>query len=253
MDPIAFHVGQLPIRWYGVFVALGFLAAFYLVQYNARKKGFSKDAAADLVFIAMLGGILGARLFYVVQNWGDYRGNLLEIVRVDHGGLVFYGGFFGALVAVGLACFRKSYSVAEVGDVFAPALPLGHALGRVGCFLNGCCHGKPWSGIAAVHYPQISQPVFPIQLVSSAMNLFICVVLLGLSSRLRRRGQLFPIYMLLYATGRFVVEFARGDYAAGQYVGPFTPAQIICLLLLPVGTVWLVAVRRSALGGFLSE
>jgi len=272
MSPVAFELGPLTIRWYGIFVALGFLAGFALVQYRAPRHGFRREAAADLVFAAMLGGIVGARLFYVLQNWRvEFSGNLLEIVRIDHGGLVFYGGFFGAVAALALLCRRRSWAWQEVADLLAPALPLGHAFGRVGCFLNGCCFGRPWSGWGAVRYPALvdgqwanavlhvqvqkgllppgaaaSLPVFPVQLVSAAMNLVICGVLLGMERQRHPRGALFAVYLGLYGLGRFAVEFGRGDQA--HFCG-VSPAQLICLPLVAVAALWMVRLYRRAGSG----
>jgi len=263
MDPVAFHIGRLTIRWYGVFVALGFLAGFMLVQFRARELDFEQEEAADLVLAAWIGGIVGAGVLYVVQNWTEYRKNLVEIIRIDHGGLVFYGGFLGALALLYVVSRVKSLSPGAIGDLLAPALALGHAFGRVGCFLNGCCFGHPWDGGCAVRYPPGGNvmyvqaqtgflqpgaldclPVFPIQLVSALVNLASCALLLWVGSRVKTRGQLFPLYLILYAVTRFAVEFGRGDYL--RKLGPFTPAQAICLVLLPAGIIWLAAARRTA-------
>ena len=279
MNPVASQIGSLAIRWYGVMVALGFLSGFHLLQHRARKGGFGAGPAADLTLLAMLSGIAGGRLLYVLMNLDEFTsparstlGNLIETVRIDHGGLVFYGGLLAAFAALFITCRRKSWSCHTVGDLFAPALPLGQAFGRIGCFLNGCCFGRPWPHAFGVRYPAAVSdpsgrlvvssvmevqrgkdllppgataclPVFPVQLVFAGMDLTICVALLLIERRRRSRGQLFPLYLLFYTAGRFVLEFARGDYV--KTVGPLTPAQVICLALLPLGAVWLVAVRRQ--------
>ncbi len=262
MNPIAFHLGPLTIRWYGVMVAAGFLVGFTILQRRAGKgAAVNRDEAGNLALTAMIGGMIGARLFYVAENWVEYSRNLLEIVRIDHGGLVFYGGLFGAVAAVWLRCRWKKLPVWEVADLFAPALPIGHALGRVGCFLNGCCFGRPWSGLLGVSYPPESDvhriqlikglsapdsmqclPVFPIQLAAALMNLAIFGVLLVAAPRMARRGRLFALYVMLYSGMRFFLEFARGDYL--ETLGPFTPAQVVCLLLFPAGVVLFVLLGR---------
>ena len=261
MDPIAFHLGPLSIRWYGICVALAFLAGFHVVQWRAARSGFGRAAAADLALLAMLGGIVGARALYVWENWPDFRGHLLETVRIDHGGLVYYGGLIGAALAVTAACRWKSRSALEAGDLFAPGLALAQAVGRIGCFLNGCCFGHPWSGFAGVRYPSATGvafvqsqkgliagavgealPVFPVQLVLALMNLALSMILIEAEKRLQYKGALFGLYVVTYSGARFFVEFARGDYLDG--VGPFTPAQAICLVLFPVGLIWLAVARR---------
>lgn len=246
MNPVAFEIGRFAIRWYGVFVALGFLAGFYLMQHRAGRTSIGRGAAADLVLLAMLGGVVGARVLYVLQHWAEFSATPWEIIRVDHGGLVFYGGFLGAVIVLVATCAWRSLSMPLVADLFAPVLPLGHAFGRVGCFLNGCCHGKPASGALAVRYTGGGDPVFPIQLVSSVMNLSICVVLLLAERRVKRRGQLFALYLMLYGAGRFLVEFGRGDVARGAW--GLTSAQVLCLFVLPAGVLaWLAAARWGAL------
>ncbi|MCF7853249.1 MAG: prolipoprotein diacylglyceryl transferase [Candidatus Pacebacteria bacterium] len=235
MDPIAFEVGPLTVRWYGICVALGFLLGFGFVNWRAPRWGVDRDDVADVVFWAMLGGIGGARLLYVVQNWQQFQGHLWEIVRIDHGGLVYYGGFFGGGLAIILACMIKSLSVLRMGDLFIMAVPLGHAVGRIGCFLNGCCYGWPWTGACSVQYPGRAYAVFPIQLVASAMNLAVFGCLLFAARYVRVRGQVVAAYLTVYGLGRFFVEFGRGDYS--RYVGPLTPAQVICAFLVPAGIV----------------
>ena len=261
MDPVAFHLGPLTIRWYGIMVASGFLVGFTVLQRRAGAKNVSRDEAGNLALAAMLGGIVGARILYVIENWEEYSRALWEIPRIDHGGLVFYGGLLGAVGAICLYCRWKRLPLWQVADLFAPALPLGHVLGRVGCFLNGCCFGRPWDHVPHVLYPGESDvhriqmikglcspdslrslPIFPIQLASALMNLAVFGVLLLIEPRLPRRGQLFAVYVMLYSGARFFIEFARGDYL--QYIGPFTPAQVLCLLLFPAGTALFFLLAR---------
>jgi len=263
-DPVAFQLGRLTIRWYGVMVALGFLAAFQLVQHRGKRRGFGAGPAGDLTFVLMLGGLIGARVLYVMQNWStEFSGRWLEALRIDHGGLVFYGGFIGAAIAGGAMCRFRKWRFADAADLVAPALAIGHALGRIGCLINGCCFGHPWQAGLAVRYPVSSGvldvhihkgllgaaataalPVFPVQAVAAAANLALCGLLLCIEPRMRRSGQLFACYLVLYSCTRFAIEFLRGDYI--HRVGVFTPAQVICVALFPIGLAWLLwAVRGS--------
>lgn len=271
-DPVAFQLGPLSIRWYGICVALGFLAAYHLAQRRARTLGLGPQVAPDVTLAAMLGGIGGARLLYVAQNWqAEFSDHLLEAFAVWHGGLVFYGGFLGALLVIIAWSRHKGWPLLAIGDMAAPALPLGHALGRLGCLFNGCCFGYPWDGAGGITYPGQTaagllngplyiqrllgvvppdalacRPVFPIQLVDAAGNLAICAGLLYLGRRPRWRGMLFPLYLCLYAPMRFAVEFGRGDYL--EHSHGLTPAQWLCLLLFPAALVWLAWNRRPDAG-----
>jgi phosphatidylglycerol:prolipoprotein diacylglycerol transferase len=270
MDPVAFHIGPLTIRWYGVFVALGFLAGYLLIQRRTSRYGISHETAADLAFAALIGGVLGARLFYVIEFWDEeFSGHWLDVLKIHRGGLVFYGGFIGAIALIAAWGWRRKWPLMKLGDLAAPALALGHAFGRVGCFLNGCCFGFPWRGALSVTYPGVTadgyingplhvhrakgivpldslvcEPVFPIQLIASFANLALCAVLLLLERRRLFEGRRFPLYIMLYAMTRFAIEFGRGDYI--DLTAGLTPAQVVCLLLLPLGAAWFVLCGRRA-------
>lgn len=261
MNPVAFELGPLDVRWYGIFVALGFFLGFSFVSWLGPKRGIEREDVADFVLWGMLGGLFGARAFYVVQNWSQFAAAPLEMIRIDHGGLVYYGGLFGACLAVIVTCRVKKLPVWTVGDLLVLALPLGHAVGRIGCFLNGCCFGWPYNGPCAVEYPpatgvlQVQKAaglaelhahealaVFPVQLVAALMNLALFGVLLLIAPRLARRGQLVGAYLVLYGVGRFAVEFGRGDYV--QRVGIFTPAQVFCFFVAPAGVALFFALGK---------
>ena len=270
MDPVAFHLGPLTIRWYGIFVALGFLGGYLLMQIRASRYKVSKETAADVAFAALIGGLIGARLFYVIEFWDEeFRGHYLDIIMIQRGGLVFYGGFMGAAALIALWGRHRKWPMRSLADLVAPAIPLGHALGRVGCFLNGCCFGLPWAGNLSVTYPGVTadgyingplhvqrlkgvveadaltcHSVFPIQLVASAVNLSLCAILLLLERKRCFEGRRFPVYLVLYSAARFSVEFGRGDYI-GSTAG-LTPAQVVCLFLFPAGLAWFVAAGRTA-------
>ena len=171
MDPIAFQIGSLTIRWYGAMAALGFISALFLLEFNRRFAKLSKDNCSTLLFLAMVAGVIGARIFYVVQFFHQYRNNLWDIIRIDQGGLVFYGGFLLALFCVIIYSRIKKLDVIRVLDVFVPSLTAAHGLGRIGCFFAGCCYGKETTGLGVV-FPEGSLApagvkLIPTQLISS--------------------------------------------------------------------------------------
>ncbi len=249
-DRIALQIGFVTIYWYGLFVAAGFLTALVVMQWRSGKVGIPGAAVSDLTFAAMVGGIVGARCLYVLLNLNDYLRDPVEIIRIDHGGLVFYGGFFGATVAVMYVVRRYRLEVRSVADLFAVGVPLGHAVGRLGCFFNGCCFGRTGGGVFATTYPresgvwytQIGQgdvtetasaclPVHPTQLYEALLNVAIAFILLR-----RHRavpGQVFALYLMMYGGGRFVIEAFRGDYLH-RHAG-LSVSQIICLVIFPIG------------------
>jgi phosphatidylglycerol---prolipoprotein diacylglyceryl transferase len=269
MTPIVFELGSLTIRWYGIFVALGFLAGLIYMQVQAGRKGsIPTKRIADIMVFIMIGGIAGARLLYVVTHFDQYENNLFEIIRIDHGGLVFYGGFFGGAIATILFCRHQKWNLWELADLAAPALAIGQMFGRIGCFMNGCCFGRvtdhpwfrvlypapPYDGILSRHhiqgliteFPAQPLPVVPSQVSQSVINLFIFLILLFIIPKLKHHGQGFAIFILMYASGRFFNEFLRGDYKTSDIYGPFTVAQAICLILLPVGITLFIKLRTSS-------
>lgn len=241
MSPIALELGPLTVRWYGVMAALGFLAAVFVVKLKRKHANLQSDQISDLMLYTIISGIAGARAFYVIEFWSQFRNNLWEIIRVDHGGLVFYGGFIFAMIVIIFYCKKKKLSVISVMDVVSPGVALGHAFGRVGCFLNGCCYGKPGNHFWCVVYPVGTYPaekypgiaLHPVQLYETFGNLIIFAVLFYFVGKLKK-GMNMSLYIILYGVLRFSDEFFRGDHT-DFFLGIFTPAQTIGLVLIPTG------------------
>ncbi len=252
MDQIFLHIGPLTIRWYGVMAALGFMSSYWVINRYRHKADMSSDQVASLVFISMICGILGARIFYVVQFWNQFRGHFSEVFRIDHGGLVFYGGFFMVIVALVIFCRREQLDVWRVLDVVAVALPLGHAFGRVGCFLNGCCYGRPTHCLLGVVFPPGSYPaerypglhLHPVQLYEVCANVIFFIIMVKIFNRLHR-GQAVALYCFGYGLIRFVDEFFRGDHTDFIW-GIFTEAQFIGLFLIPLGIIMFIKFGKAA-------
>ena len=220
MHPVVFQIFGKDIYSYGVLTALGFLCAILTWLWLGRRESRPQGFAADLGFWLMTGGILGSRLAYVIAHWDYYRGVPLEIVRIDQGGLIFYGGLLLASAVLVVFARRHRLPVWHLADFAIPGLAIGHALGRVGCFLNGCCYGRPagdhFCGIA---YPPVCEPgklfpgipLFPVQLIESAALIAIWIVLLFAYPRRKKDGFVFALYLLLYPPVRFALEYLRGD------------------------------------------
>lgn len=238
IDPVCFHVGPRPIYWYGIMMAAGFLAALAHWRVLGRRSGVDTAFTTDLLVWLMIGGILGARIAYVAANWPYFRAAPGEIIRIDQGGLVYYGGFVGAGLAMILFSRLYGRPLFAMTDLVITALPLGHAFGRVGCFLNGCCGGSlaPADSLVALGLAH-----YPVQLYESAFNLAVYALLFRLYLRpaWQRTGRMLATYLLLYPAGRFLLEFIRGDERLR--LGHLDAAQIVSLALLATGAVaWLV-------------
>ena len=220
MHPILFSVFGKEIYSYGVMAALGFLAGMLTWVWLARRETRPPGFASDLGFWLMAGGIVGSRLAYVVANWSYYRAAPLEIVRIDQGGLIFYGGFLLASAALVIFARHHRLPVWHLADFAIPALAIGHALGRFGCFLNGCCYGRPAGNhLCGIAYPPVCEPgklfpgvpLFPVQLIESTALIAIWIVLLAAYPRRKKDGAVFALYLVLYPPVRFALEYLRGD------------------------------------------
>jgi phosphatidylglycerol:prolipoprotein diacylglycerol transferase len=255
MDPVIVSFGSFSLRWYGVMAALGFLTALLLMQINRRYAKLKTDQISNICIIAMICGIIGARIFYVLLKWKEhYRYRPQDIIRIDQGGLVFYGGFI--LAALVLIYYIRKVCKADfirVLDVVAPALAAAHALGRIGCFFNGCCYGKPtdmpWGVVYKLGTEPFkryqSMPLHPVQLYETILNLLLAGILFYLV-RKGRRGMAMSCYILAYGILRFVDEFFRGDHPKKELVfNILTPAQTIGLIMIPLGIFLLIYFIRK--------
>src|SRR5262249_829742 len=140
-----FEIGPVIVHFYGVLVALGIIAGYQMMKWAAIQRDLDPQALADLTALLVFSGLLGARLFYVVLNISYYKVHVIEVFKIWEGGLVFYGGFLSAAAVGQWFVMRKKLPLGVVADCTAPALAIGQAIGRLGCFMAGCCYGKPTS------------------------------------------------------------------------------------------------------------
>ena len=240
MFPDLLRVGPLTIKSYGACMALAFLLVVWLARRAATGSlrglvPMDGPALADWAVWALAGGILGGRLLYVITHWEIYAAHPLELLAIWEGGLIWYGGFAGGLLGTWLFLRRRGYGFLQGVDQVIPFGAFGHAIGRIGCFLNGCCYGKPTSSWCGVWMPNIEQRVIPTQLIESAGLVVLYVVLRRLQTpqRLRRPGSLFGAYLIGYSLLRWVIEWWRADQ---PMVWPgMTVQQLISLACFLVG------------------
>ncbi len=156
MYPTLFHIGSIPIRSYGFMMMLGFISAIFLATRRARKCGADEEVVVNFGFLALISGILGARIFYVIHYWHEFStatNTLWAIINLTAGGLEFYGGFLTAVVTVTIYMWIKKQSMRWYLDILAPSIMIGLAFGRIGCLLNGCCWGATTSCPLAIQFP----------------------------------------------------------------------------------------------------
>lgn len=255
MHPILFKLGPLTIHTYGVMIAAGFLAGMYLAMREARRQGISPDMIMDLGLYILAAAIVGSRLMQVFVEHRYYLGHPLEIFMIWRGGLVFYGGFIMAVFVSIWYLRRHNLPVWKVGDILAPSLALGHAVGRVGCFTAGCCYGRPTDLPWAVTFSDpdclaiTGVPVHPSQLYESIAVLGLFGFLYAYRNRTAFDGQLFWTYALGYSVIRFMLEFLRGDVNRGfTELGGFhvSTSQAIGLATLVTSVVMLSRLKAAA-------
>lgn len=246
MAPDLFSIGPITLHTYGLFVALGFITAVFLAWRQAGREGIPQDQYLDMAFWIIAGGIVGARVLYVLTCWREYAARPLDAFRLWDGGLVFYGGFALAVFAAVWYSRKQKLPLWKVADVSAPYIPLGHAFGRIGCFFAGCCYGRP-SVRCGVVFPALGDhiPRLPTQLYEAGFNLILFGVLLWLRPRRHPAGWLFWLYIALYAAGRFVIEFFRGDEIRGTFWAPWLhTSQALALLALGLALLMLFLTGR---------
>jgi phosphatidylglycerol---prolipoprotein diacylglyceryl transferase len=246
VQSIAFHLGPLTVHWYGVMVAIAFLAGLWTASRRAGSTGVAGEKILDLGPWLIVGAILGARTLYVVSYWHEqFEGRpVSEIFMVQKGGLVYYGGLIGASLAAIFYARLKKLQLWRLADIVAPSIALGYFFGRIGCLMNGCCYGRecrlPW----AIRFPEghathpaqgIATPVHPTQVYDSLLNLGLYLFLAWLYRRKTFDGQIFAAYLVGYACARSFVEMFRGDYPQYYLGGWATPAQLISAGILAAG------------------
>lgn len=211
MHPILFKLGPFTIYSYGFFVAVAFLISSALVVKAGEKQGLVKTDVLDILIAILLGGIIGGRSLFVIINLPYFLENPVHIAMLNEGGMAFQGGLAGGMIAALIACRVKKVSFWRILDLVSPYAALGHAIGRVGCLMNGCCYGKPvTSGFGLVFRGESVMRV-PVQVYESLSLLAISMVLLYLNRKRRFEGEIFSVYVILYAVIRIALEPLRDD------------------------------------------
>lgn len=246
IDPVAFSIGSLQLRWYGLMYLFAFVGGWVLGRLRASRpgSGWRAQDVDDLLTFVMLGVILGARLGYVLfYDLAEYIRDPLEIFRVWNGGMSFHGGLLGVVGAFWYFSRTRKKPFLDVADFIAPLVPQGLFFGRLGNFINGELWGKPSDLPWAMIFPSGGPwPRHPSQLYEALLEgVALFVVLWLFSARKRRPGAVAGLFALLYGIFRFAVEFVRvPDVQLGYLAfGWLTMGQVLCLPLILIGA-WLI-------------
>lgn len=232
-----FKIGPLTVHGYGLMIAIGVLAAYLMAEYRAKKKGLDPDKIFDLAIWCLLGGVLGAKLLYVIVEMKSIIANPKELLNVMDG-FVVYGGIIGGIFSGYLFCRRKHISFLEYFDLVMPSIALAQGFGRIGCLLAGCCYGRETD--SAFHivfrhssYAPNNVQLIPAQIIMSMMNFAHFFLLIFLAKRVKARGQVAACYLMCYSVGRFFMEYLRNDPRGN--VSLFSTSQFISLFILAAG------------------
>jgi phosphatidylglycerol:prolipoprotein diacylglycerol transferase len=253
MHPVLFHVGKLYIYSYGLMIAIGIVVGLFLARRQAAREGIDPDKIIDISFYALVAALIGSRLLFVLMNVGEYTDNPLDILKIWEGGLVFYGGLIPAVAVAIWYIKRLGLPLWQVTDIFAPSIAIGHAFGRIGCFLAGCCYGTPSSLPWAVTFtdPRTlappGTPLHPTQLYSSLGLFAIFAFLVFLRRKKTFHGELLWSYTLVYSIFRFFIEFLRDDPRGSCLGGLLSTTQAISIFLAGISVVMLLYLRKRRL------
>ncbi|HEX5324206.1 MAG TPA: prolipoprotein diacylglyceryl transferase [Capsulimonadaceae bacterium] len=256
MHPILLHIGKFTLHTYGVLLMVGFALGLWRTLAAVKRykdDGITQQDVLDIAVWVLIGGILFARVFFVFldPNWRDL---LPQFLAVWNGGISFDGALFGVILAIVVFCRMRKIPFLAMTDLIAPSAVLAYAIGRVGCFFNGCCYGQPTNLPWGVRFYDsddggaLTPPSHPTQLYSTALS----IILFGFMVWRERtgrafRGELFCWYLMGSAIERFIMEIWRAGATSDMVRGtPFTTAQFFCFALFAVGLGAWFFLRRSA-------
>lgn len=233
MHPELLHLGPLTIYTYGFMMATAFLVCYFILKHEITRRGDHPDIASNIIFWGAIGGILGAKIFYLIEYFQDVLMDPMGMI-FSGAGLVFHGGLVGGTAAVVIVILKSKKPLGEYADIIAPILLIGQGIGRIGCFFAGCCHGKacnlPW-GVTFPHAsPPANYPVHPTQLYETLINITLFFILVKLiRPRTKRVGTTFALYFIFAGAERFFLEFIRVNpkVALGLSSAQFTSIGII--------------------------
>lgn len=239
-DPIAFSIGSIDIRWYGVLIATGMMLAVFISMRRASKHQIDKEDLLDVILFAIPAGIIGARLYYVIFSWDYYGANPSEILNFRGGGLAIHGGLIGGILVAWIVCRYKKINILNGLDLVIPGIALAQSIGRWGNFFNSEAHGGPTDLPWGIMVDGVK--VHPTFLYESIWCFMLFILLLVLDSKPHFQGKIICLYGILYSIERFFVEGLRTD---SLMIGPFKQAQLLSLTVIILCIVAYIFLRKK--------
>lgn len=250
IDPVAFNLGPLSVRWYGIIIAVGILLGYFVAQRALVKAGLHKDTLVDIIFYSALFGFIAARIYFVIFQWPYYVENPSEIIKIWHGGIAIHGGLIGGFIAGVIVCKVKNLNPFQIGDIVAPSIILAQGIGRWGNFMNHEAHGGPVSRafLERLHLPNFiienmyinGQYYHPTFLYESIWDVAGFIILVNIRKHLKL-GETFFLYLTWYSIGRFFIEGLRTDSL--MLTSNIRVAQLVSILLILI-SISLIVYRR---------
>ncbi|MCC1251477.1 prolipoprotein diacylglyceryl transferase [Staphylococcus aureus] len=250
IDPVAFNLGPLSVRWYGISIAVGILLGYFVAQRALVKAGLHKDTLVDIIFYSALFGFIAARIYFVIFQWPYYAENPSEIIKIWHGGIAIHGGLIGGFIAGVIVCKVKNLNPFQIGDIVAPSIILAQGIGRWGNFMNHEAHGGPVSRafLEQLHLPNFiienmyinGQYYHPTFLYESIWDVAGFIILVNIRKHLKL-GETFFLYLTWYSIGRFFIEGLRTDSL--MLTSNIRVAQLVSILLILI-SISLIVYRR---------
>lgn len=254
MYPVLFDLGPLTIHTYGVFVALGFFAGIAVTVRLAGNEGIAPGLIMDMGFVILIAALAGSRAMYVIMNFSFYMKNPVEIFRFWEGGLVFSGGLVASAGVMVWYVRRRDLSLWKTGDVWAPGVAAGQAVGRIGCLMAGCCYGRPAPDLPwAVTFTDAASlaptgiPLHPTQLYSTLSGFAISGILFAIFAGKKYDGQVLLWFVILHSTARLLIERFRWDDRGLVLGSSMTLTQLVTLLMLSTAVAFLLH-KKSRVG-----
>ncbi len=241
------QIGPVTIHMYGLMIGIGFICAYLLSDYRAKKRGLDTDIIFGILWCAIIGGFLGSRILYYIVELPDVIKNPSILWDFSYG-YVVYGGIIGGVTASVLYCRKKNTHFMEYFDLVIPAVALAQGFGRIGCTFAGCCYGKSTDlpfGIT-YHTSNIAPngiKLIPTQLISSAGDFLIALILLLYARKNRKGGKVAALYMILYSVGRYIIEYFRDDYRGS--IGSMSTSQIISIIMFIAGVLFFMQADKG--------
>jgi len=230
MDPVAFEIFGIGVRWYGILISIGLVLGVIIAMKESVRLGLDENVVLDFIIFAVPVAVICARAYYVLFNLSYYNGDIMKMINIRQGGLAIHGSVIGGVLTAIVYTKYKKIKFWKLADICAPGLILGQAIGRWGNFINQEAYGRPTNLPWAIHINGIG--VHPTFLYESLWNLLIFIFLMSIRKKKKFDGQLFALYMILYSFGRFFIEGLRTD---SLMLGDFRVAQLLSLALIVAG------------------